>query len=113
LPCLYLVLAAMGAQASLEALRSAPVWVVFGFGVAAVHGAVMLLGGRLLRLPLSMLATASQANLGGVASTPLVGAVYDLRLAPVGLLLAIGCNAVGTYWGLCSAFLAKLLLAGQ
>jgi len=108
-PCLYAVLAAMGAQASFAALSSAPMWVLVGVGVALLHGLTMLLGGRLLRLPLELLATASQANLGGVASTPLVGAVYDQRLAPVGLLLAIGCNAMGTYLGLLSAMLCRWL----
>jgi len=38
-----------------------------------------------------------------------VGAVYDQRLVPVGLLLAIACNAVGTYWGLFAAWLARFL----
>ena len=106
-PCLYVVLASVGAQASLSALRSAPVWVALGVGVAFLHGITMLVGGRLLRLPLGVLATASQANLGGVVSTPLVGAVYQHELAPVGLLLAIGCNAVGTYLGLFSAWLCR------
>ncbi|MBI3082775.1 MAG: DUF819 family protein [Candidatus Omnitrophica bacterium] len=108
-PCLYVVLAAMGAQASFAALFSAPMWVLVGAGVALLHGLTMLLGGRLLRLPLGLLATASQANLGGVVSAPLVGAVYDQRLAPVGLLLAIGCNALGTYLGLLSAALCRWL----
>ena len=111
-PCLYVVLAAMGAQASFAAVRSAPVWVAVGVGIALLHGFTMLIGGRWLRLPLGVLATASQANLGGVASTPLVGAVYDTRLAPIGLLLAIGLNAVGTYLGLCAALVARLFLGG-
>lgn len=109
-PLLYLVLAAMGAQAGFDALRSAPVWIALGAGVALVHGLTMLIGGRLLRVPLALLATASQANLGGVVSTPLVGAVYDRRLVPVGLLLAVGCNAVGTYLGLVSATIGQWLL---
>ncbi len=109
-PCLYLVLAAVGAQANLSALQAVPIWIVAGVGIALVHGIFMLIGGRLLRLPLGVLATASQANLGGVVSTPLVGAVYEHRLAPVGLLLAIGLNAVGTYLGLISATLCRWLL---
>jgi len=109
-PCLYGVLAAMGAQANFSALWTASAWVVLGVATALFHGVVMLLAGRALRLPLSMLATASQANLGGVASTPIVGAVYDPRLAPVGLLLAVGLNAVGTYLGLVAASLARWLM---
>lgn len=110
-PCLYVVLAAMGAQASFLALRASPLWIVVGFGVALVHGLTMLVAGRFLRVPLAMVATASQANLGGVASTPIVGAVYDQRLAPVGLLLAVGLNAVGTYLGLVAASLSRWLMS--
>ncbi len=109
-PCLYLVLAATGAQASLEALWSAPLWVLLGFGVVIFHGALLLLAGRMFRIPLGTLATASQANIGGVVSAPLVGAVYDQSLAPVGLLLAIAGNALGTYLGLCSASFCRWLV---
>lgn len=109
-PCLYVVLSAMGAQASLAALWASPLWIVLGVGVAVVHGAVMLAGGRMLRLPLGVLATASQANFGGVVSAPLVGAVYGEGLAPIGLCLAIAGNAVGTYLGLCAASLAHGLI---
>lgn len=109
-PCLYVVLAAMGAQASFAALSSAPIWIGIGVGVALVHGLTVLVVGRLFRMPLAVLATASQANLGGVASTPLVAAVYDQRLVPVGLLLAVGLNALGTYFGLIAATLSRWVL---
>ena len=106
---LYLVLAAMGSQAQPEALWAAPAWLLVGLGVVLLHGAVMLLGGRLLRLPLGILATASQANFGGVVSAPLVAAVYHPRLMPLGLCLAIAGNAFGTYAGLLAAGFARWL----
>ena len=109
-PCLYLVLAATGAQADLHALWSAPAWLVLGAGIAILHGASLLLVGRLCRIPLGVLATASQANIGGVVSAPLVGAVYDQSLAPVGLLLAMAFNALGTYLGWLSATFCRWLL---
>jgi len=54
-----------------------------------------------------MLATASQANIGGLVSAPLVGAVYHQSLAPVGLLLAMAGNALGTYAGMLAAWLSR------
>ncbi len=108
-PCLFLVLAAMGAQASLANLLAVPVWLGIGVGVAIVHGATLLMIGRWMRLPLGLLATASQANFGGVISAPLVGAIYRKELAPIGLCLAIAGNALGTYLGLASASLLKIL----
>lgn len=109
-PCLCLVLAATGAQASLEALWSAPAWLLVGAVVVLVHAGLLLGAGRLWRLPLGVLATASQANLGGVVSAPLVGAVYHESLAPVGLLLAVGANALGTYLGIGAASVSRWLL---
>jgi uncharacterized membrane protein len=109
-PCLYLVLAALGAQASPKALAAAPGWLAIGVGVLVFQALILLAVGRLLRLPLGVLATASQANVGGVVSAPLVGAVYRQDLAPIGLLLALAGNAVGTYLGLLSASFGWLLL---
>ena len=106
-PCLYIVLAATGAQANLGALWSTPVWLLLGPIIVLVHGALLLFAGRLWRIPLGLLATASQADIGGVVSAPLVAAVYHQSLAPVGLLLAIAGNALGTYFGLLAASCAR------
>ena len=108
-PCLYLVLAATGAQASVRALWSAPAWIGVGVGVVLLHGAALLLAGRMFRIPLGVLATASQANIGGLVSAPLVGAVYHQSLAPVGLLLAMAGNVLGTYLGWLSACITRAL----
>ena len=111
-PCLYVVLAATGAQAKLGALWSTPAWLLLGLVIVLVHGVCLLLVGRRLRIPLGLLATASQADIGGVVSAPLVGAVYHQSLAPVGLLLAIAGNALGTYFGLLAASCARWLTGG-
>ncbi|MBI3324876.1 MAG: DUF819 family protein [Candidatus Omnitrophica bacterium] len=108
-PCLYVVLASLGAQASLSALAATPVWLLLGLSWLVVHAVALLAAGRIFRLPVGVLATASQANVGGVVSAPLVGAVYDQALAPVGLILAVLGNALGTYLGLFSALLVHLL----
>jgi uncharacterized membrane protein len=104
---LYLVLAALGARADVRALASAPVWLALGAGCVLLHAIGLLAAGRLLRLPLAILATASQANIGGVVSAPAVAAVHRSSLAPVGLLLALLGNALGTYLGLAAAWLAR------
>jgi uncharacterized membrane protein len=108
-PCLYLVLAATGAQASLSALRSSSVWLLVGVVAVCVHGVLLAGVGRMARIPLGVLATASQANIGGLVSAPLVGAVYHRALAPVGLVLALAGNALGTYLGMLAASVARAL----
>jgi uncharacterized membrane protein len=106
---LLVVLAAMGARADVRALATAPVWLAAGFAWLLIHAAVMLAAGRLWRIPLSVLAAASQANVGGVISAPAVAAVHQPSLAPVGLLLALSGNAVGTYLGLAVATACRWL----
>ena len=104
---LFLVLAALGFQGDVRAFLKTPIYLLVGIVWVAFHAGILLLVGRVLRLPLGLLATASQANIGGVVSTPLVGAAYDPNLVSVGLLLAILGNVIGTPLGLASAFLMR------
>ncbi|MBF0388161.1 MAG: DUF819 family protein [Candidatus Omnitrophica bacterium] len=102
---LYLVLTAIGAKASLSNLGASVILIGAGFVIIAIHLLFLLAGARLLRAPLFLAAAASQANIGGVASAPVVAAVYEPGLASVGLLLAIMGNIVGTYLGIiCAQF---------
>ncbi|TLM65531.1 MAG: DUF819 family protein [Deltaproteobacteria bacterium] len=106
---LYLVLTAIGAKASVASIGSAAVLIGAGLLIVLVHAAVLLLGARLLRVPMFLVAAASQANIGGVASAPVVAEVYHPGLASVGLLLAILGNIVGTWLGILCAQLCRLL----
>lgn len=104
---LYLVLTCIGAQADLAALTQAPLFVLAGVLWLALHGLLLLLAGRLLRAPLFLLATASQANVGGPVSAPVVAAAYQPGLAGVGLLLAVLGNVGGTYLGILCSLLCR------
>lgn len=106
---LYFVLTAIGAKASVTDIRSALVLIAAGLVIIAVHAAFLLLGARLLRAPMFLVAAASQANIGGVASAPVVAEVYHPGLASVGLLLAILGNIVGTWLGIACGQLCRLL----
>jgi uncharacterized membrane protein len=104
---LYFVLTSIGARASLGAIISAPLLVVAGFVWVLIHALFLVVAGRLTRTPLCLLAAASQANIGGPASAPVVAAIYEPALAPVGLLLGVFGNVIGTYCGLLCAPLCK------
>jgi uncharacterized membrane protein len=106
---LYFVLTAIGAKASVASFGSALVLIAAGLVIVAVHAAVMLVGARLLRAPMFLVAAASQANIGGVASAPVVAEVYHPGLASVGLLLAILGNIVGTWLGIVCAQICRLI----
>ncbi|MEI6437419.1 MAG: DUF819 family protein [Candidatus Omnitrophota bacterium] len=108
---LYFVLTAIGAKASLSNLGASAILIGGGFLIIAVHLIFLLVGARILRAPLFLVAAASQANIGGVASAPVVAAVYEPGLASVGLLLAITGNIVGTYLGILCAQFCRLFSA--
>jgi uncharacterized membrane protein len=99
----YLLLASVGAQGDLRKVVSHPQFVLLGVIVIVVHAAVLFAAVRLLRAPLFFLGAASQACVGGYSSAPLVAAIYHPAMAPVGLLLAVLGNVVGTYLGLAVA----------
>jgi len=105
---LYFVLTAIGAMASVASIGSALVLIAAGLLIVAVHAVVTLAGARLLRAPMFLAAAASQANIGGVASAPVVAEVYHPGLSSVGLLLAILGNIVGTWLGIACAQLCRL-----
>lgn len=101
--CLYLLLASIGAKARLQDILRAPLILAMAYTWVGIHGLMLALYGWWRRVPLFFLVTSSQANIGGTASTPLVAGVFQPRLAPLGLLLAIAGNVIGTYAGLAIA----------
>lgn len=97
---LYLVLTSIGAKASLLSLSSAWILIIAGFCVVLVQAVVLIVAAKLLKAPLFLAAVSSQANIGGVASGPIVAEIYKPGLAYVGLLMAILGNIMGTYLGI-------------
>ena len=78
-----------------------------GFLIALIHSGFLILASRWLRAPMFLVAAASQANLGGVASAPIVAELYQRGFASVGLLMAILGNVIGTYLGILSGQIAR------
>ena len=111
---LYLLLTTFGAQADLRAIQAEDGW-LFAIGASwlLIHITVLLIGARLLRAPLFLVATGSMANIGGTASAPVVAAAFHPSLAPVGLLMAILGGILGTPVGLLIVGKLCALIAGE
>lgn len=105
---LFFVLTTIGAKAVMSNLNGTILLLAAGFMVVFLHIIVLLAAGRILRAPMFLAAVASQANIGGVASAPVVAAVYQPQLASVGLLLAVFGNVAGTYLGIVTAHICRL-----
>jgi len=104
---LYLLLATIGAQADLRAITEAPVFLLVGVVWISIHALVLFGVGRLLKAPMFLIATSSQANIGGVVSAPIVASVYQKGMAPVGLLMGVLGNILGLYFGFLTAQLME------
>ena len=67
---------------------------------AFIYAVLMIVFARGFRIPMALVATASQANLGGVVSAPIVASTYDSKLTPVAVIFAIFGYAVANYLGI-------------
>ena len=76
-----------------------------------IHVMVMLVTARIIRAPYFFVAVGSQANIGGVSTAPAVASIFHPALAPVGVLLAVLSHVLGTYGGLVTAWLMRLVTA--
>lgn len=104
---LYVLLATIGAKADLRAITEAPMFLVVGVLWIAIHATVLFSVGRLIKAPMFLIATSSQANIGGVVSAPIVASVYQKGMAPVGLLMGVLGNILGLYFGFLTAQLME------
>lgn len=96
----YLLLATIGARADLQGILDAPLFLIVGVFIILIHASFLFAAGRLFRAPMFLMATASQANIGGPVTAPIVATVYQSSLAAVGLLMAVLGNIMGTIVGL-------------
>lgn len=109
---LYVFVANMGASASLAGFAGAP---AFLFGTAVWLVLAMLLAviaARLMRTDLRIAILALTANIGGVASNPVVAAAYDRRLVPVALMMAMICYVYANYAAIVTGHLVRLVAGG-
>ncbi|MBU3021673.1 DUF819 domain-containing protein [Aestuariibacter sp. A3R04] len=97
---LYLIVALIASRANFAELTAAPVYIITGFVILLIHGLLMLVIAKISKLDLFTCGIASLANIGGVASAPILAAAYSRALIPVGVLMALLGYIVGTGGGL-------------
>lgn len=100
LACLVAVL---GSQSNFEGMSAAPMFVLAGFCVLALHAVLLVIAARLFRFDLHLCGIASLAGIGGVATAPLLAATYSKALVPVAILFATLGLVLGTAIGVAMA----------
>ncbi len=97
---LYLLVALIGSRASFEGMGSVPVYLLAGLAILAIHALIMVMAAKIFKLDLFSIAVASLANIGGVASAPILAASYHRSLIGIAVLMAIMGYLIGTFAGL-------------
>ena len=97
---LYLIVALIASRANFTELTEAPLYILAGFVIIAIHVSIMIVFAKLFKLDLFSLGVASLANIGGVASAPILASAYSKALIPIGVLMAMMGYIVGTFGGL-------------
>jgi uncharacterized membrane protein len=96
---LYMLIATIGMQLHIFEAFQNPMLFVVGLIWIFTHAIFTVIAAYLVKAPFFFTAVGSQANVGGVASASVVAAAFHPSLAPIGVLLAILGNAIGTYCG--------------
>jgi len=97
---LYMIVALIASRANFGELTQAPLYIVAGFVIILIHVVLMVIFAKLFKLDLFTLGVASLANIGGVASAPILAGAYSKSLIPIGVLMAMMGYIVGTFGGL-------------
>lgn len=103
LACLVAVLAS---QSNFAGMSAAPLFVLVGFTVLVLHVGLFALAARAFRFDLYLCGISSLAQIGGMATAPLLAATYSRALVPAAVLLAMLGLVLGTGIGL---FMAGVL----
>ncbi|MTW87902.1 DUF819 family protein [Virgibacillus dakarensis] len=97
---LYIIVALIASQSDFSQIAQAPIYLISGFLIMLFHLVIMLLLGKLFKYDLFTLGIASLANIGGMASAPMLAAAYSRTLIPVGVIMALIGSFLGTYFGM-------------
>ena len=106
---LYFIVALIASRANFSELSQAPLYIVAGFVIILIHASIMVAFAKLFKLDLFSLGVASLANIGGVASAPILAGAYHKALIPIGVLMAMMGYIIGTFMGLGVAQVLKII----
>lgn len=74
------------------------------------HFIFMMLIAKVLNVNMAWVPIASMANVGGIATAPAVTAAYNIKWMPHAIVLAILSMATGTFWGMLTIWLLKMIV---
>lgn len=109
---LYMLIVTIGMQMDILAIGDNPGLFFVGLLWIAFHAGLLLLVGKILKVPFFYYALGSMANVGGVASATVTASAFHPSLISVAIVLCIFSYAIGTYAGWITAVLMQLVSSG-
>lgn len=94
---LYLLIALIASRANIHFDMGLLLYLIIGMSVLLIHALLMLFFAKAFRLDLFSISVASLANVGGIASAPILSAAYAQSLVGVGVIMATFGYVIGTF----------------
>ncbi|MCI0919857.1 DUF819 family protein [Sphingobacterium rhinopitheci] len=105
---LYMLIVTIGMQMDILAILENPGLFVVGIIWISFHALLLLIVGKIFKIPFFYFAVGSMSNIGGVASASVTSAAFHPSLISVGVILSVFSYAIGTYAGWLTAKLMEL-----
>jgi uncharacterized membrane protein len=106
------LVAVLASQSNFQGMSTAPLFILCGLCALLIHVALLAFAARAFRFDLHLCGVSSLAQIGGVASAPLLAATYSQVLVPIAVLLAMLGLILGTAIGLFMASVLSTLAPG-
>lgn len=100
---LAVLVAVLASQSNFQGMAAAPLFILCAAIAMLLHIVLLALAARLFRFDLYLCGISSLAQIGGVATAPVLAATYSPILVPIAVLLAMLGLILGTGMGLLMA----------
>ena len=109
---LAILVAVLASQSNFQGMSAAPLFVLCGFCALVLHVALLALAARVFRFDMQLSGVSSLAQIGGLATAPVLAAMYSPVLVPIAVLLTMLGLVMGTGVGLLMASVLSSLAPG-
>lgn|SRR5690606_30698931 len=105
---LYVLITTIGMQMDILAILENPGLFMVGILWISFHAILLLIVGKIFKVPFFYYAVGSMSNVGGVASASVTSAAFHPSLISVGVIMSVFSYAIGTYAGWLTAILMQV-----
>jgi len=106
---LYFLIALIAVGSAFDDFSKAWLFVLAGFFIITTHAILITLYAKIFRVDLFTIGVASLANIGGVASAPLLAASFSKNLVSVGVIMSMLGYIIGTFCGLVVTYVLGMM----